>query len=181
MTQRAVAGKLGVSERQVRKLVRRMKQDGDGVVVHGLRGRAPHQPCVHRKLFVGSSARDIAICEGSAKAGRNTLARARQPACGNIRYAAILMACRKLGKTRIAEWKRRFGTALPASRYDPASVCLAGARRFENDLGEMPSPLKAKTFLDGLGFAPTLRKSLNGMSERNRKKLWHILGLGGLT
>ena len=43
MSQRAVAEKLGVSERQVRKLVRRMKQDGDGVVVHGLRGRASNR------------------------------------------------------------------------------------------------------------------------------------------
>ena len=40
MTQREAAEKMGVSERWVRKLLRRMKEEGDTVVVHGLRGRA---------------------------------------------------------------------------------------------------------------------------------------------
>lgn len=39
MTQRAAAERMGVSERWVRKLLRRMKKQGDTVVVHGLRGR----------------------------------------------------------------------------------------------------------------------------------------------
>ena len=39
MTQRHAAEKMGVSDRWVRKLLVRMKTDGDGVVVHGLRGR----------------------------------------------------------------------------------------------------------------------------------------------
>jgi transposase len=39
MTQRAAAKRMGVSERWVRKLLRRMKKQGDAVVVHGLRGR----------------------------------------------------------------------------------------------------------------------------------------------
>ena len=39
MTQREAAEKMGVTARWVRKLVQRMKKEGDAVVVHGLRGR----------------------------------------------------------------------------------------------------------------------------------------------
>ena len=40
ITQRQAAGKMGVSDRWVRKLLLRMKERGDRAVVHGLRGRA---------------------------------------------------------------------------------------------------------------------------------------------
>lgn len=43
MTQREAAERMGVSERWVRKLLRRMKTQGDAVVVHGLRGRASNR------------------------------------------------------------------------------------------------------------------------------------------
>jgi transposase len=43
MTQREAAEKMAVSERWVRKLLRRMKKDGDVVVVHGLRGLASNR------------------------------------------------------------------------------------------------------------------------------------------
>jgi hypothetical protein len=43
VTQEQAAEKMGVSERWVRKLLVRMKTDGDGVVVHGLRGRASNR------------------------------------------------------------------------------------------------------------------------------------------
>lgn len=39
MTQRQAAERMGVSQRWVRKLLSRMKREGDRVVVHGLRGR----------------------------------------------------------------------------------------------------------------------------------------------
>jgi len=39
MTQREAAERMGVSDRWVRKLLRRMKKQGDAVVVHGLRGK----------------------------------------------------------------------------------------------------------------------------------------------
>ena len=39
MTRRQAADRMGVSQRWVRKLLRRMKREGDLVVVHGLRGR----------------------------------------------------------------------------------------------------------------------------------------------
>ena len=43
MSQRAAARKMGVSDRWVRKLLGRMKKQGDAVVVHGLRGRASNR------------------------------------------------------------------------------------------------------------------------------------------
>lgn len=43
ITQRQAAEKMGVSDRWVRKLLVRMAADGDGVVVHGLRGRASNR------------------------------------------------------------------------------------------------------------------------------------------
>ncbi len=39
ITQREAAERIGVSDRWVRKLLKRMEQRGDAVVVHGLRGR----------------------------------------------------------------------------------------------------------------------------------------------
>src|ERR1700680_4347786 len=43
ITQREAAEKIGVSERWVRELLRQMKQRGDKIVVHGLRGRASNR------------------------------------------------------------------------------------------------------------------------------------------
>ncbi len=43
ISQRKAAERMGVSDRWVRKLLRRMKEQGDGVVVHGLRGRASNR------------------------------------------------------------------------------------------------------------------------------------------
>ena len=39
ITQREAAKRIGVSDRWVRKLLKRMAKGGDAVVVHGLRGR----------------------------------------------------------------------------------------------------------------------------------------------
>ena len=41
ISQREAAWKIGVSDRWVRKLLKRMKKQGDRVVVHGLRGASP--------------------------------------------------------------------------------------------------------------------------------------------
>jgi transposase len=43
ITQREAADKIGVSDRWVRNLLKRMKKRGDAVVVHGLRGRASNR------------------------------------------------------------------------------------------------------------------------------------------
>ena len=43
ISQREAAEKIGVSGRWVRKLLKRMKQEGDCVVVHGLRGRVSNR------------------------------------------------------------------------------------------------------------------------------------------
>ena len=56
MTQREAAEKMGVSERWVRKLLQRMKKQGDAVVVHGLRGRASN-----RKLPAETQKQALAI------------------------------------------------------------------------------------------------------------------------
>src|SRR6266851_8175145 len=50
MTQREVAERMGVSQRWVRKLLKRMKWEGDRVVVHGARGRPSN-----RKIAAGLS------------------------------------------------------------------------------------------------------------------------------
>jgi DNA-binding Lrp family transcriptional regulator len=38
ITQREAAEEIGITERQVRRLLRKMKQKGDKVVIHALRG-----------------------------------------------------------------------------------------------------------------------------------------------
>ena len=43
ITQRQAAAKMSVSDRWVRKLLLRMKTDGDAIVVHGLRGRSSNR------------------------------------------------------------------------------------------------------------------------------------------
>ena len=43
VTQRQAAEKMGISDRWVRKLLKRLETDGDGVVVHGLRGKASNR------------------------------------------------------------------------------------------------------------------------------------------
>jgi hypothetical protein len=43
MTQQQAAGELTLSDRQVRRLLTRLKEVGDGAVVHGLRGRASNR------------------------------------------------------------------------------------------------------------------------------------------
>jgi transposase len=54
LSQREAAQKMGVSERWVRQQLRRMKQRGDAVVVHGLRGRTSNRQ-------IGTSTRNRAI------------------------------------------------------------------------------------------------------------------------
>jgi DNA-binding CsgD family transcriptional regulator len=56
MTQREAAERMGVTERWVRKLLRRMKKQGDAVVVHRLRGKASN-----RKLSAKTQKQALAI------------------------------------------------------------------------------------------------------------------------
>jgi transposase len=56
MTQREAAERMGISERWVRKLLKRMKCEGDRIVVHGLRGRASN-----RKIAAKVQARAVEI------------------------------------------------------------------------------------------------------------------------
>src|ERR1700687_2135950 len=54
ITQREAADKMGVSDRWVRKLLKRMKKRGDAAVVHGLRGRASNHKIAAHPPSVGS-------------------------------------------------------------------------------------------------------------------------------
>src|ERR1035438_6854120 len=56
ITQGQAAEKMGVSDRWVRKLLGRMANEGDGVVVHGLRGRASN-----RRIDTETEARAIEV------------------------------------------------------------------------------------------------------------------------
>ena len=56
ISQREAAERIGISERWVRKLLRRMKQQGDRVVLHGLRGKASN-----RKIAAQVQAQAIGI------------------------------------------------------------------------------------------------------------------------
>jgi hypothetical protein len=58
ITQREAANKIGVSDRWVRKLLKVMKKRGDGVVVHGLRGRASN-----RKIATQTQKRAIQLLQ----------------------------------------------------------------------------------------------------------------------
>jgi len=61
MTQREAARKMGVSDRWVRTLLKRMKKQGDAVVVHALRGRASN-----RKIAAKEQARAIELLKQPA-------------------------------------------------------------------------------------------------------------------
>jgi transposase len=56
ITQREAAERIGVSERWVRKLLKRMAERGDAVVVHGLRGRPSN-----RRLAAATQRQALAI------------------------------------------------------------------------------------------------------------------------
>lgn len=56
LTQRAAAEQLGISERWVRELVRRVRKKGDRAVVHGLRGRPSR-----RRIAVQTQARAVEL------------------------------------------------------------------------------------------------------------------------
>src|ERR1700689_4797624 len=58
ISQREAAEKIGVSDRWVRKLLRRMKKQGDAVAVHGLRGRASN-----RKIAAQTQQRTIELLQ----------------------------------------------------------------------------------------------------------------------
>jgi transposase len=102
MTQRETAERMGVSERWVRKLLRRMKKQGDAVVVHGLRGRASN-----RKL--------------PAKTQRQALAILQDPDWHDFgpTLAAEQLAKRhqiQIGKETLRGWMTEAGLWKPGSR-----------------------------------------------------------------
>ncbi len=102
MTQREAAERMGVTERWVRKLLRRMKKQGDAVVVHGLRGRVSN-----RKL--------------PAKTQKQALVILREPDWHDFgpTFAAQQLAKRHqihVGKETLRGWMIQAGMWQPGSR-----------------------------------------------------------------
>ena len=58
ITQREAAERMQVTERWVRELLRRMKRQKDGVVIHGLRGPTIESPHCHRDAAEGNGDRE---------------------------------------------------------------------------------------------------------------------------
>ena len=56
IAQRLAAEELGITERQVRRLLARLKETGDRAVIHGLRGRTSN-----RKLSEDTRSRAVAV------------------------------------------------------------------------------------------------------------------------
>src|SRR3974377_2459509 len=95
ITQREAAGKMGVSDRGVRKLLKRMAKQGEVVVVHGLRGRPSN-----RKL--------------PAKTQRQALTILKQPEWHDFgpTFAAEQLAKRhqiQVGKETLRKWMSEAG------------------------------------------------------------------------
>src|SRR4249920_2009124 len=104
MTQREAAEKMGVTPRWVRQLVKRMKKQGDAVVVHRLRGRASN-----RKL--------------SAKIQRQALTILKKPDWHDFgpTFAAEQLAKRH----QIQEGKETLHRARCRAQCDPKNATLA--------------------------------------------------------
>jgi transposase-like protein len=64
ITQKQAAGEIGVTERQVRRLLRKLRRKGDRAVIHELRGRASN-----RKLPVEMEQRAITVLSGPVYRG----------------------------------------------------------------------------------------------------------------
>src|SRR5579863_3957400 len=63
MTQRQAAEELKISERQVRRLLARLRKVGDKAVLHGLRGRS------NRRINEGQRAKAVEILKGDVYQG----------------------------------------------------------------------------------------------------------------
>ena len=120
ISQREAAEKIGVSERWVRTLLKRMKTHGDRVVVHGLRGRASN-----RKL--------------SAQTHKQALAILREPDWHDFgpTFAAEQLAKHHqihVGKETLRGWMMEAGMWKPDSRQSGEVHCW---RQRRSGFGEL--------------------------------------------
>jgi len=120
ITQREAAERIGVTDRWVRKLLKRMAKQGDAVVVHGLRGRPSN-----RKL--------------PAKTQRQALAIVKQPEWHDFgpTFAAEQLAKRhqiEVGKETLRRWMIEAGIWRSSSRV-PSEV--HGWRPRRSGFGEL--------------------------------------------
>jgi transposase len=106
ISQREAAEKIGVSERWVRKLLRRMKKQGDSVAVHGLRGRASN-----RKIAAQTQQRTIELLkQHHIRAGRETVR--------NWMMEAKLWRAKRQRIEKIHEWRQRRSRAGELVQWD---------------------------------------------------------------
>lgn len=120
ISQREAAKKMKVSDRWVRTLLKRMKKDGDAVVVHGLRGRPSN-----RKI--------------PAKTQKQVLALLQQPDWHDFgpTFAAQQLAKRHqihVGKETLRGWMIAAGIWKPGSQKNEAVHCWRPRR---NGFGEL--------------------------------------------
>ena len=142
MTQREAAERMGVSERWVRKLLRRMKKQGDAVVVHGLRGRASN-----RKL--------------PAKTQKQALVILREPDWHDFgpTFAAEQLAKRhqiQVGKETLRGWMIRSRNVAAGFAQDPGGARVAAAAqrvRRIGAVGHLRSRLAGRTRAGALSGA----------------------------
>jgi hypothetical protein len=126
VTQRQAAKKMGVSDRWVRKLLVRMKTDGDGVVVHGLRGRMSN-----RQIDEQTQARAIELLKQPGSTARTGELVQHQPIAPSGRRIRRLRRRAVLRKRFMTESLGRSWSVSRArdSRFVEWSVALAPSHR----------------------------------------------------
>jgi len=81
ITQKQAAEEIGVTERQVRRLLRKLRRKGDRAVIHELRGRASN-----RKLSAEAERQAMAVLSDPVYQGFGpTLARSTCASCTGLR------------------------------------------------------------------------------------------------
>src|ERR1019366_8383137 len=156
VTQRQAAAKMGVSDRWVRKLLRRMQSDGDRVVVHGLRGRVSN-----RQIDAQTQARAIVLLKqrewhdfgptfaSEQLAKRHSIEGSKETVRGWMVAAGLWKAHpRKLGEAHF--WRQRRGLLLVPAR--PGSLGKFLRRASPSFLG------RARVGCPGCGLAVVLHR-----------------------
>src|SRR5947209_5373712 len=113
ISQAQAAAELKISERQVRRLLRRLKQQGDKAVIHGLRGRTSK-----RRLSDGERSKAVAVLSQDLYRGfgptlaSEYLAKKHKLHIGREALRQIMMAAglwrgRKRNVEQVRQWRAR--------------------------------------------------------------------------
>lgn len=156
MTQREAAERMEVSERWVRKLLRRMKKQGDSVVIHGLRGRTSN-----RKIAAQTREAALAMLRGPDWHDFGPTFAAEQ--LGKRRRIEV-------GKETLRGWMIEGELWKPGSRHIREIRILAGMEcALRQTGGRVPQPSPAAERAPGPGGDPVPRRA-----ARHRQRL-HVL------